>query len=72
MTMLATARLRLEPFADSHLAGLQRMNEDPEVMRYLGGRAETPHETQAAIDRVKALGRVGLHLVDSSNTRAAN
>ena len=54
MTMLATARLRLEPFADSHLAGLQRMNEDLEVMRYLGGRAETPDETQAAIDRVKA------------------
>ena len=29
MTMLATARLRLEPFADSHLAGLQRMNDEP-------------------------------------------
>lgn len=52
--MLATARLRLEPFADAHLAGLQRMNGDPEVMRYLGGRAETPEQTQAAIDRVKA------------------
>ncbi|WP_284617958.1 GNAT family N-acetyltransferase [Aquabacterium humicola] len=54
MTILTTARLRLEPFADAHLDGLQRMNSDPEVMRYLGGRAETREETRAAIDRVKA------------------
>ena len=54
MTILTTARLRLEPFADTHLAGLQRMNGDAEVMRYLGGRAETADETQAAINRVKA------------------
>ena len=54
MTLLTTTRLRLEPFADAHLAGLQRMNGDAEVMRYLGGRAETPEETQAAINRVKA------------------
>ena len=54
MTILTTARLRLEPFADAHLDGLNRMNSDPEVMRYLGGRPETRDETQAAIERVKA------------------
>jgi RimJ/RimL family protein N-acetyltransferase len=54
MTILTTARLRLEPFSETHLDGLHRMNTDPEVMRYLGGRPETRDETQAAIERVKA------------------
>ncbi|SEK27343.1 Protein N-acetyltransferase, RimJ/RimL family [Roseateles sp. YR242] len=54
MTQLLTPRLRLVPFEDSHLAGLNALNSDAEVMRYLQGRPETLEETQAGIDRVKA------------------
>lgn len=54
MTLLTTKRLRLEPFTEEHLAGLNKMNSDPEVMRYLSeGRPETIEETRAVIDRVK-------------------
>jgi len=35
MTALTTNRLSLVPFADDHLDGLNTMNSDPEVMRYL-------------------------------------
>jgi RimJ/RimL family protein N-acetyltransferase len=53
MTQLNTSRLRLEPFTEGHLAGLNRMNSDPEVMRYLAaGRPETLEETRAVIERV--------------------
>ncbi|HEY9064730.1 MAG TPA: GNAT family N-acetyltransferase [Burkholderiaceae bacterium] len=53
MTLLTTSRLRLEPFAEGHLAGLNKMNSDPEVMRYLAaGRPETLEETRAIIERV--------------------
>jgi RimJ/RimL family protein N-acetyltransferase len=53
MTLLTTNRLRLEPFTEEHLAGLNRMNSDPEVMRHLsGGRPETLEETRAVIERV--------------------
>jgi len=41
MTLLTTARLRLEPLADPHLAGFNAMNSDLEVMRYLTGKPET-------------------------------
>ena len=54
MTVLTTPRLRLEPFTDDHLDGLNAMNSDPEVMRYLGGEPETREQTQAVIERVKA------------------
>ncbi len=54
MTILTTSRLRLEPFADEHLADMNAMNSDPEVMRYLSGKPETLDETRAIIDRVKA------------------
>jgi RimJ/RimL family protein N-acetyltransferase len=53
MTILTTARLRLEPFNLSHLDGLNEMNSDPEVMRYLTGRPETKEETLAVIERVQ-------------------
>jgi ribosomal-protein-alanine N-acetyltransferase len=61
MTLLITSRLRLEPFTESHLAGLNKMNSDPEVMRYLSaGRPETLEETRAVIERVmKRWGEVG-------------
>jgi len=53
MTDLHTDRLRLEPFDDHHLDGLQAMNRQPEVMRHLSGRPETIEETRAGIARVK-------------------
>ncbi len=52
-TILTTARLRLEPFADSHLDELQEMNGDPEVMRFITGRPQTLEETREGIERVK-------------------
>lgn len=54
MTLLHTARLRLEPFDDAHADGLHAMNRLPAVMRYLGGAPETPAQTHAGIARVKA------------------
>ncbi|MET0519503.1 MAG: GNAT family N-acetyltransferase [Burkholderiaceae bacterium] len=54
MTILTTARLRLEPICDAHFDGLHALNSDAEVMRYIGGRPETPQETRAMIERVKA------------------
>jgi RimJ/RimL family protein N-acetyltransferase len=54
MTILTTARLRLEPFDDAHLDGLNAINSDPEVVRYLTGRPETREETIAVVERVKA------------------
>lgn len=54
MTILTTARLRLEPMTDAHLQGLFEMNRDPEVMRYITGKPDTLADTQAMIDRVKS------------------
>lgn len=54
MTILMTARLRLEPFDDAHFDALHAMNSLPEVMRYITGRPETPDETRASIARCKA------------------
>ena len=51
MSTLATARLRLEPYRDEHLDGLNALNSDPEVMRYLSGQPETLDETRAIIER---------------------
>lgn len=53
MTILASSRLRFEPFDDRHFDGLYTMNADPEVMRYITGRPDTPEETRAAIARVQ-------------------
>jgi len=53
MTCLATARLSLVPCEDKHVDGLHALNADPEVMRYISGRAETRDETVAMVDRVK-------------------
>jgi len=54
MTILTSTRLRFEPFTDQHFDGLQAMNREPEVMRFISGRAETPEETRAMIARVQA------------------
>jgi RimJ/RimL family protein N-acetyltransferase len=53
MTILTTARLRLEPFDDVHVDGLHALNSDEEVMRYISGRAEKREETIASVERVK-------------------
>ena len=53
MTILHTARLRLEPLDGVHFEGMQAMNGDPETMRWLGGPA-TPEQTRAMIGRVQA------------------
>jgi len=50
-TTLRTDRLRLEPVTDDHLPLLVELNADPEVMRFLIGRAATPDETYAEWER---------------------
>lgn len=53
MTILTTERLSLQPMQDSHFDGLFEMNRDPEVMRYITGKPDTPEDTRAMIERVK-------------------
>lgn len=53
MTTLLTNRLRLEPFAEHHLDGLNEMNQRPEVMRYISGQPESREQTAAGIARVQ-------------------
>lgn len=53
MTILTTERLRLEPMNDSHFDGLFAMNSDPDVMRYITGRPDTPDDTRTMIARVQ-------------------
>lgn len=50
---LHTDRLRLEPYDDHHLDGLNAMNSLPEVMRFVGGQTETREQTAAVIARAK-------------------
>ncbi|MBN3753483.1 GNAT family N-acetyltransferase [Paraburkholderia sp. Tr-20389] len=53
-TPLETARLRLEPFDETHFAGLLALNSDPVVMQYLGdGSIATAMEVQATIDSAR-------------------
>ena len=54
MTVLTTDRLRLEPFHERHADGLHAMNTDPDVMRYLFARPQTPADTLESIQRVQA------------------
>jgi RimJ/RimL family protein N-acetyltransferase len=53
MPQFTTARLRLEPFTDAHVNGLNALNADPEVMRYISGRPERLEETVDVVQRVK-------------------
>jgi RimJ/RimL family protein N-acetyltransferase len=46
---LVTARLRLAPLAEGDLPHLVALNGDPQVMRYLTGRAMTPDEVAAEL-----------------------
>ena len=52
MTLLHTARMRLEPITVLHLDGLQEMDSRPEVMRYISGEPATREQTAAWIARV--------------------
>lgn len=45
--MLRTERIELRPMTPAHLPLLHRLDSDPEVMRYLLGRARTPEEIDA-------------------------
>ncbi len=45
---LRTNRIRLVPLTDGHLGFEVELDSDPEVMRYLSGRARTPEEVGAA------------------------
>lgn len=47
LPVLHTDRLVLVPVADQHRDELIALNADPEVMRFILGRAATPAETQA-------------------------
>lgn len=53
MTILHSARLRFEPMCQAHYDGLRILNGDPDVMRFISGRPETPDETRASIARVE-------------------
>lgn len=54
-TTLETLRLRLEPFDETHFAGLLALNSDPLVMQFLGdGSPATPTEVRESIDTAKA------------------
>ena len=53
-TLLETLRLRLEPFDETHFAGLLALNSDPVVMQFLGdGLPATAVEVQASIASAK-------------------
>ncbi|CAG9227132.1 N-acetyltransferase [Paraburkholderia sabiae] len=53
-TLLETLRLRLEPFDETHFAGLLALNSDPVVMQFLGdGSPATAVEVQASIASAK-------------------
>jgi RimJ/RimL family protein N-acetyltransferase len=57
--VLRTARLLLVPLADRHLELEIRLDSDPEVLRYLGGRARSADEVAESHARRMALtGRV--------------
>lgn len=74
-TTLHTERLRLEPFDERHLDGLNAMNSLAQVMQFVGGQVETREQTAAAIARVKrswaAWGTSWWAFIDLRNGRVA-
>ena len=52
--ILNTERITLVPLADGHLAWEAELDSDPEVMRYLGGRASTRQEVESSQTRMAA------------------
>jgi RimJ/RimL family protein N-acetyltransferase len=56
---LRTERLTLVPLANEHLEWEVELDSDPEVMRYLSGRASTREEVEAAhVGRIAAAHKV--------------
>jgi RimJ/RimL family protein N-acetyltransferase len=53
LTVLHTARLRLEPITRWHLEGIYAMDSDPEVARYVDGEPATREQTADWISRVE-------------------
>jgi RimJ/RimL family protein N-acetyltransferase len=49
--IVQTPRITLLPLADEHLEWEVELDSDPEVMRYLTGRASTRHEVEASHTR---------------------
>jgi RimJ/RimL family protein N-acetyltransferase len=45
--VLTTTRLRLEPLTAAHADAVSALDGDPEVMRFITGRARPPHEVLA-------------------------
>lgn len=53
-TTVITERLRLEPFAPAHAAALNAINNEPEVMKFLGdGTPQTMDHTNEMVTRVR-------------------
>ncbi|CDG84062.1 GNAT family N-acetyltransferase [Janthinobacterium agaricidamnosum] len=53
MTILHTARLRLEPITEAHYDRMRTLNSDPVVMTYLNrGQPEAEEKTRAAVERI--------------------
>ena len=55
--IIHTQRLRLVPLADRHLDLEVQLDSDPEVLRYLSGRAHTRDEVVESHAQRMALGR---------------
>jgi len=55
--VIHTARLRLVPLADEHLELEVELDADPEVLRYISGRAHTRVEVERSHSERMALGR---------------
>lgn len=53
-TILTTDRITLVPLSDEHLEYEVELDSDPEVMRYLDGRARTREEVEAAHQQRRA------------------
>jgi RimJ/RimL family protein N-acetyltransferase len=55
--VIHTERLRLVPLADEHLGLEVELDSDPEVLRFIAGRARTPDEVARSHAERMALGR---------------
>lgn len=51
MNAISTARLRMRPMERRDLRALQSLYGDPELMRFITGRARTPLETRARLKK---------------------
>lgn len=66
---LVTPRVRLRQFRATDAAYLQELGSDPDVMRHLTGKPETPEYVQAAAERILSLqsrfdGQLGFYMAE--------